>query len=173
MKHTPTNVCIDPPGFTPMTLHFMRHTTAPVEITQTPAWGDYWGIRYHDAIVGTTHAHAENERGNAVRALFTTPAQAKATLLRVLPDARITIVSPDSNRRRRVNAAIDALDQITADDIRLLDDETMMSLHSRIAARAMYLSDEIRRRQWSRVAAAGLTATTDTQWPDALEEQAA
>ena len=114
MKHTPTNVCIDPPGFTPTTLHFIRHAHAPIEITQTPAWGDYWGISYHDAIVGTSHAHAENERGNAVRALFTTPAQAKA----------------------------------------------------------MYLSDEICRRQWSLVAAAGLTATTDTQWPDALESAA-
>lgn len=79
----------------------------------------------------------------------------------------------DLNRRRRIGDALDALRLIDADDIARLDDDTLMALHAAVASRAMFTSREICCRQWSRCAAADLTATADTQWPDAIEETAA
>lgn len=78
----------------------------------------------------------------------------------------------DLNRRRRIGDAIDALRLIDADDIAHLDDATLETLHVAVAARTMFSSSEICRRQWSRCAAAQARDTADTNWPDALETAA-
>lgn len=79
----------------------------------------------------------------------------------------------DLNRRRRIGDAIDALRLITCDDLKALDDDMLRSFNTAIGGVAAFSSVELDIRHWTRRDAADVRETTDTAWPDAIEETAA
>lgn len=61
----------------------------------------------------------------------------------------------DLNRHRRVTEAVAALRLIDAEDIKQLDDDTLITLNAAVAARTMFTNEELRRRHWRRINASG------------------
>lgn len=74
---------------------------------------------------------------------------------------------------KKIQTAIDALEAISLDDIKALDDDALTAFDRAICGPATYTDVQCDIRRWWRRDAAEIRDNTDTDWPDAIEETAA